>query len=139
MFNDNVTMLTLYRESYTETTTIGRLYINGEYFCYTLEDAIRPEWLKISKQTCIPAGVYRISCTMSNRFKVILPELKDVPNFDYIRMHGGNDFQDTDGCILVAYNKIDENTIQGNAARDLVSRLCMPSQQILINIINIKP
>lgn len=79
--------------------TLGALYVNGKFQCYTLEDIVRPE--KIPGETAIPAGAYRVELTMSPRFGRILPLLIGVPNFTGVRMHAGNTKKDTDGCILV--------------------------------------
>ena len=95
--------------------TISRLYVNGEFFgCNTLEDADRGlsqdmhlEEIKKKKaygQTAIPRGSYECVYTYSNRFKKMLPLLKDVPGFDGIRIHSGNSAKDTEGCILVGLN-----------------------------------
>ena len=56
-----------------ESYTIGKMYLNGEYFCDTLEDAIRP--VKIPNETAIPAGIYKVEVTYSPRFKRNLPLL----------------------------------------------------------------
>lgn len=85
-----------------ESYTIGRMYLNGEYFCDTLEDAIRP--VKIPNETAIPAGIYKVEVTYSPRFKRNLPLLVDVPNYTGIRIHEGSNKDHTSGCILVGFN-----------------------------------
>lgn len=87
--------------------TIGELAlsIDGERFCYTLEDQVRAPGVKIPGKTAIPAGRYRAIVTFSNRFKRELPLLLNVPMFDGIRLHGGNVAADTEGCILVGLVK----------------------------------
>lgn len=87
--------------------TIGKLFINGRYFCDTLEDKVRDlsRGPKIAGKTAIPEGQYRVRLTYSNRFKKVLPLLIGVPHFDGIRIHSGNDADDTEGCILVGKNK----------------------------------
>ena len=85
-----------------ESYTIGRMYLNGEYFCDTLEDAIRP--VKIPNETAIPAGTYKVEVTYSPRFKRNLPLLIDVPNYTGIRIHNGSNKDHTSGCILVGFN-----------------------------------
>ena len=91
------------RESYT----IGRLYIDGERFCDTLEDKVRDlsKEEKVKGQTAIPTGRYRVYLTYSPRFKRILPLLEDVPHFTGVRIHRGNTAKDTEGCILVGFNR----------------------------------
>ena len=85
-----------------ESYTIGKMYLNGEYFCDTLEDAIRP--VKIPNETAIPAGIYKVEVTYSPRFKRSLPLLVDVPNYTGIRIHEGSNKDHTSGCILVGFN-----------------------------------
>lgn len=84
--------------------TIGHLYIDGQYFCDTLEDTVRTG-IKIAGKTAIPAGTYKVKKTMSPRFKTILPEILNVPNFSGVRIHSGNTAKDTDGCLLLGLNK----------------------------------
>ena len=81
--------------------TIGKLYIDGKYFCDTLEDQVR----KIPGRTAIPAGVYEVIVNISPRFRRKLPRLLDVPGFDGILIHRGNTAEDTSGCILVGENR----------------------------------
>ena len=61
--------------------TIGTLAVDGEYFCDTLEDPVRPAGQKVPGQTAVPAGVYEAVLTLSPRFKRVLPLLLDVPGF----------------------------------------------------------
>ena len=69
------------------------------FICHTLEDVQRD--VKIKAETAIPWGMYKVVITMSNRFKRKLPLLLDVPNFEGVRIHGGNTEADTHGCILL--------------------------------------
>lgn len=85
--------------------TIGKLYIDNNYFCDTLEDTVRPKGEKIYGKTAIPAGKYKVKKTYSPRFKKQLPEILNVPNFAGVRIHAGNTAKDTEGCILLGLNK----------------------------------
>lgn len=87
--------------------TIGKLYIDGKYFCDTLEDQVRnlANEKKIPKQTAIPVGVYEVIVNISPRFRRKLPRLLDVPGFDGILIHRGNTAEDTAGCILAGENR----------------------------------
>lgn len=91
--------LLLKRLHKTNNSTIGELSINGKFECYTLEDVERVE--KVKGKTAIPKGRYQVIITMSNRFKVELPLLLNVPNFEGIRIHAGNKATDTEGCLLL--------------------------------------
>lgn len=83
------------------SATIGELLVNNKYLCDTLEDRVRPEGEKVYGETAIPEGMYEVKLTHSPRFKKILPEILNVPNFSGIRIHTGNSSKDTEGCILV--------------------------------------
>lgn len=119
--------LTLKRIALRDTYTIGRLYVNGQKFCDTLEDPVRDlnknGWFdngekKIAGNTAIPYGTYEVTLkVISPRFAASatyasiggkLPRLLNVPHFDGILIHIGNTPKDTEGCILVG-----ENTIVG--------------------------
>lgn len=97
--------LVLERFQFSDKSTIGRLYINGQFFCFTLEDLDRKLEQDISKkvygESAIPRGTYEVVITYSNRFKCDLPLLKDVSGFEGIRIHAGNFDKDTEGCVLV--------------------------------------
>lgn len=96
--------LRLERTTFTDKSTIGALYVNGVFQCWTLEDRDRKLEAggeKVYGKTAIPRGTYDISITYSNRFRRELPLIKSVPQFDGIRIHAGNTDADTEGCILV--------------------------------------
>jgi hypothetical protein len=91
------------RKIFSEESTIGELSVNGQFECFTLEDKVRA--VKIHGKTAIPAGIYEVTITFSDRFKKPLPLLMKVPNFDGIRIHAGNTAADTEGCLLVGTTK----------------------------------
>ena len=105
----------LQRVAKRDKYTIGKLYINDQYFCDTLEDTDRgltqsmtEQQIKSKKvygETAIPTGTYRIIISYSNRFKKQMPLLLNVPGFSGIRIHTGNTEKDSLGCILVGKNK----------------------------------
>ena len=106
--------LTLKRIALRSTYTIGRLYVNGNYFCDTLEDTVRDlnkdgkfnnGEKKVYGKTAIPYGTYEIKWTYSPRFKKYTPQLMNVPSFEGIRIHSGNSNTDTEGCLLLGENK----------------------------------
>ncbi len=95
----------------TDKSVISRLYINGHFECFTLEDVDRGlkkdmplsilQKMKVAGKTAIPEGSYKVTTSFSNRFQKILPILLDVPAFDGIRIHPGNYPEDTEGCLLL--------------------------------------
>ena len=106
--------LTLNRIALRQTYTIGKLYIDGKYFCDTLEDKVRDTnksgkfdngEKKVKGKTAIPYGTYEIKWTYSPRFKKYTPQLMNVPSFEGIRIHSGNSNTDTEGCLLLGENK----------------------------------
>jgi hypothetical protein len=138
--------LKLIRKNHTLTTATGELYLNGEFFSYTLEDVVRGENIKIDRHTAIPAGRYKVKLSMSYRFKRMMPMVYTEPNgyelknggiiFKGIRIHGGNTHENSEGCILVAKNFIDENTIQGSMEKELTKRLEELGGEGFITILN---
>lgn len=95
------------RFEFGTTYTIGKMYIDDSYQCYTLEDKVREvvgvpvEQWKIKGQTAIPVGTYKLTYEWSPRFKGLRPRLHDVPGFQGVLIHTGNKDADTEGCILV--------------------------------------
>ena len=97
------------RKLNTDKSCIGELYIDGEFFCNTLEDRVREDGVKVQGQTAIPAGRYKVIIDWSNHFQKMLPHILNVPNFDGIRIHAGNSDKDTSGCILLGlYTGLDD-------------------------------
>lgn len=94
------------RFAFKETYTIGKLFVNDEYYCDTLEDKVREQGVKIFGETAIPAGIYNLTMSYSVRFKKHMPEIENVPNFQGVRIHSGNTDKDTHGCILVGKNTV---------------------------------
>lgn len=108
--------LKLTRLKVTDKATEGRLYVNGEFECFTLEDVDRnleSGGTKIDNKTAIPKGKYEVTITFSNHFQKLLPLLIGVPNYEGVRIHSGNTDADTEGCILVGSinDKLDDDYI----------------------------
>jgi len=91
--------LLLKREPPNDNCTIGRLFVDGVFECYTLEDIERD--VKIPGETAIPRGIYKVIIDFSYKFGKQMPHILGVPNFEGIRIHPGNIAADTEGCILV--------------------------------------
>lgn len=97
------------------SATIGELYIDKKYIADTLEDRVRPEGEKVYGKTAIPEGMYEVKLTHSPRFKKILPEILNVPNFSGIRIHSLNKAEESEGCIGVGeWNGKDTNWISNS-------------------------
>jgi len=92
--------LLLLRDTFTDESTTGELFVDGVFECFILEDRVRPKGVKVYGKTAIPEGVYEIVITKSVRFKRFLPLLLNVPKFSGIRIHPGNKAVDTEGCLL---------------------------------------
>lgn len=86
--------------------TIGSLTVDGAFECWTLEDMVRADGVKIHGETAIPFGLYNVDITRSPRFGRDLPLLINVKGFDGIRIHPGNTAGDTEGCILVGVDRL---------------------------------
>jgi hypothetical protein len=98
-------ILTIHRKVLTPTSSIGELFVDGAFFCYTLEDTVQEDGIKINGDTAIPVGTYRVIIDFSNRFQKMMPHILDVPGFEGIRIHCGNTSADTEGCILLGQEK----------------------------------
>ena len=140
--------LTLNREQPGLTCTIGELLVDGEPFCFTLEDL--PRETKIPGETRIPAGTYSVLLTVSPAVAAgrlwsplpttELPLLINVPGFDGVRIHAGNTDKDTHGCLLVGdwhggeFLKNSRATLEKLC--DLMSAAKMMRQPVTIEVID---
>ncbi|MFP9099197.1 DUF5675 family protein [Flavobacterium sp. RHBU_24] len=93
------------RSVFTENQTLGKMFVGGDFYAYTLEDKDRGLngdcAKKIKTKTAIDYGRYQVVLAYSNRFKKYLPLLLNVKCFEGILIHGGNSHENTEGCILV--------------------------------------
>ena len=124
-------ILKLKRKYFTEQSTIGELFIDDKFFCFTLEDKVRD--VKIYGVTAIPYGTYKVIINMSNRFKVLMPFLLNVDGYEGVRIHYGNRALDTEGCILVGLTKdIDFIGNSRDAYKFLMNKISNQSSLTLI-------
>jgi Family of unknown function (DUF5675) len=115
-------LLEVRRDPSAQGCTLGSLYVDGEFECFTLEDTVRevPEqavekW-KVAGETAIPAGAYKVVVTLSARFGKALPLLMDVPGFQGVRIHSGNVAADTEGSILVGNRRMESAVLGSRVA-----------------------
>lgn len=91
-------------------STASEVFVDGVKVCYGLED--EPRDIKVSGETRIPAGKYKIGLRriggFHERYLRRYPgmhegmlHILDVPGFEYILIHCGNNDADTAGCLLV--------------------------------------
>lgn len=130
-------IINLIRKDLKDDRTLGELYIDNRFFCYTLEDKYRGQELsksKIKGQTAIPNGLYKLEISFSPRLQKDMVHLIAVPFFDGILIHGGNTPADTLGCILAGF-KSDGNNISDCAnAISEIKEFVKDNQEVYINI-----
>jgi len=93
----------LYRDICKPGVTLGELTLDGKHFSWTCEDEDRKlehGGEKVYGQTAIPRGKYRLGTTFSLHFQKEVVEIQAVPGFTKVYFHGGNDPDDSLGCIL---------------------------------------
>lgn len=143
--------LLLKRKFLSEKYTIGDLFINGEFFCNTIEDTVRElpsvchytsDGLsckckeKIYARTAIPAGEYKITMEYSPKFKRKLPCLHDVPHFLGILIHPGTTEKDSAGCLICGKNTIKGKVTGSRATSDKLNAILFKEKDISITIVN---
>lgn len=141
--------LTLKRKFMGPTYTIGDLFIDGVFFCNTIEDVVRqlpavcPNTPKGRNCTCpqkkyaetaIPTGTYKVTIEYSPRFKRQLPCLHDVPHFIGILIHSGNTAEDSAGCIIVGFNTVKGKVTNSRATSDKLNAILAKEKDITIRI-----
>lgn len=127
------------------TYCIGKLYVDGQYLCDTIEDTDRGLddrmseedilKLKVKGETAIPSGIYPVTITYSPKYKKQMPLINNVKGYSGVRIHSGNTSKDTEGCVLVGLNKevgkvLDSRKIYNVLFRELVST----KERIIIDI-----
>lgn len=122
------------REVFTDKSTIGSLYLNDVFFCYTLEDKDRGldqsqslimiQAKKLFGITAIPYGKYSLIVNKSPKFGRLLPRLQGIKGFDGVLIHRGNSAEHSHGCILVGYKKGTDCIMESTKAEaDLITIL----------------
>jgi hypothetical protein len=115
--------IALQRGRHNDEATLSTVYIDGQFFCYALED--QPQEVKVPHETRIPAGLYQIRLRNEGGmtkhyakrydFHEGMLWLQGVPGFEWIYIHTGNTDDHTSGCILVGDDRdYDSWTISGS-------------------------
>jgi hypothetical protein len=127
--------LLLIRDTFTENSTIGELFLNGERMCDTLENP----WINNKKNiSCIPRGEYKVRLRLAREsatrdYLHLLVE--DVENRSYILFHKGNSAKDTSGCILVGLGSQQDFVSNSTLAMDLLIKEILNLGGTNINLI----
>ena len=102
----------------------------GEYICDAIEDTVRDinhngrldnGEEKVYGETAIPCGRYYVTfrktgLAIGSKAKYgCIPLLHDVPHFNLIRIHNGIDQKNSEGCIILGYNKIKGKVIESES------------------------
>ena len=112
--------LLILRDTFSDESIIGELFLNGERFCDTLELPFRDNQRSVS---CIPTGEYKVRLRLPRESATrdyIHLLVQDVPNRDYILFHRGNSAKDTRGCILVGQGSQQDVVHNSTLAMDLL-------------------
>lgn len=126
--------ITVERKYYKENYTIGDMFIDGVWFCNTLEDKDRGlsqslslsqnKKLKVYAQTAIPKGVYNVTVVFWAKHRINVPLLHDVPAFTGILIHNGVNQNSSAGCILVGLNTIKGQLTAGKKYMTELTKIC---------------
>lgn len=137
-----------------ETYTIGKLYIDGVYFCDTIEDKDRGlnqtmsindiKKNKVYGETAIPTGTYIIDMNVvSPKFKTRkwaipydgkIPRLQNVKGFDGVLIHPGSSSKDTYGCLLVGKNTLIGKLTESQITFHNLMKKLLNTDKIIITI-----
>ena len=115
----NINLLII-RDTFSDKSTIGKLFIQGEMFCDTLENPWKNNVRNIS---CIPEGEYKVRLRLARESATrdyLHLLVQDVPDRSYILFHIGNTAKDTSGCILVGNGRKQDVVENSRLAMDLI-------------------
>ena len=114
--------LLIIRDTFSEESTVGELFLNGEKMCDTLENPYINNERNIS---CIPEGEYKVRLRLARESATrdyLHLLVQDVPNRDWILFHRGNSAKDTSGCILVGFASKQDYVKNSTFAMDLLMK-----------------
>ena len=127
--------LLLIRDEFTDKSTLGKLFLNGEMFCQTLELPYLDNQRSIS---CIPEGEYKVrlrTAKESSSRDYLHLLVQDVKGRSYILVHIGNFPKDTKGCILVGQSRQQDRVNNSRLAMDLLMKEILNLGGTNINLI----
>lgn len=129
---------------------IGKLYINGEWVCDTVEDTDRGlddsmseeqiRRLKVYSKTAIPTGTYKVTMNVqSPKFsqyafykslcKGYLPRLLKTKGFEGVLIHCGSSANSSAGCLIVGLNTIKGRVTSSQATyKKLMKQYFLPAK-----------
>lgn len=129
--------LKLQRYLFAKDYTMGLLFIDGVFFCDTIEDTYRGQDLKgkkVANETCIPYGVYTVKITYSNKYKKNMPQILSVPYFEGVRIHAGNRATDTSGCVICGVKSKNGEVIESRKTYNALLKRLETANNIKIDI-----
>ena len=127
--------LLILRDTFTEKSTIGRLFLNGELLCDTLELPYRDNQKSISS---IPIGEYKVRLRTARESATrdyLHLLIEDVKDRSYVLVHAGNFPKDTRGCILVGVGAEQDRVNNSRLAMDLLVKEILNLGGTNINLI----
>lgn len=146
------------REFYEKTYTNGKLYIDNEFFCWTLEDRYRGLTSDMSLETilaqkvygatAIPSGIYKVTLdVVSPKFSKYpfyqsvcqgkLPRLLDVKGFDGILIHVADGYKKDkllQGCIGIGVRQNDGSLLRGKETFHRFYDMIREEEDLIIEI-----
>ena len=114
----------LIRDSIVNDAVLGSLYVGGIKVCETLEN----------KAKLIPCAEYNLNVSKSQKFERLLPLVynDEVSMRRGIRIHAGNSVKDTEGCILVGFERNGDRLVSSRNAESVVSGLAANDAKLII-------
>ena len=136
--------LKVVRNVFTNEATIGDLYIDGKFFCHTLENPDRGlhqnnSLLKIKaynlfKPTAIPLGIYKVDVNMRASFGKLLPQILNVKGFDPVTLQRGSFVNSLKGLILIGYKQGKNSLFNCNTIESDLIDLLLNEEDITLEI-----
>lgn len=112
--------LLLIRDTFTDESILGKLYLNGEWTGDTLELPYKDNQRSISS---IPKGKYNVRLRLPRESATrdyLHLLIQDVKDRDFILFHRGNTSSDSRGCVLVGLSREQDRVNKSKLAMDLL-------------------